>query len=187
MWPEYKQKKSQHPLEKVAIVYPAKLLVNGRVEKDMFPEWETVLSRIRIDITHERQSSYAKKLGILQTNQGPFDLGSVASTSTPRYVNHVTFNINREVAAGNQSLAGSSAVTISNRKFSVPLCASSSAYGVGNAASRRPGSSSRRPGSLGRSTSRSRSRTRSFSRNWRNAQPSEPSETQCPNQTVSNA
>ena len=102
LWPEYKQIKSQHPLAKVAIVYPAKLLVNGRVEKDMFPEWDTVLSGSRIDMTHESQSSYAKKLGILQTNQGPFDLGSVASTSTPRYVNHVTIDINREVAAGSQ-------------------------------------------------------------------------------------
>ena len=187
LWPEYKQIKSQHPLAKVAIVYPAKLLVNGRVEKDMFPEWDTVLSGSRIDMTHESQSSFAKKLGILQTNQGPFDLGSVASTSTPRYVNHVTIDINREVAAGSQPLAGSSADSISNRKSTVPLGASSSANGVGNAASRRPGSSSRRLGSPGRSTSRSRSRTRSFSRNGRNAQPSEPSENQSPNQTDSNA
>ena len=47
-------------------------------------------------MTHESQSSHAKKLGILLDNQGPFDFRPTASTSTPLYVNQGTIDINRQ-------------------------------------------------------------------------------------------
>ena len=38
LWPDFKQVKALNPSAKVAISYPAKLMVNGRVVKDLFPE-----------------------------------------------------------------------------------------------------------------------------------------------------
>ena len=145
LWPEYKQIKSQNPLTKVAIVYPAKLLVNGRVEKDLFPEWDAVLSGSRIDLTHESQSSYAKKLGIPKNNQGPFDFRPMASTSTPRYVNQVTIDINRQTDERGQPSAGSYASSLTKEKQTVVPGATPSANGVGHAppSGQRPGSPDR--------------------------------------------
>ena len=130
LWPVYKQLKSQIPLARVAIVYPAKLLVNGRVEKDLFPEWDAVLSGSRIDLTHESQSSYATKVGIPQNKQGPFDFRPMASTSTPRFVNQVTFDINRQTDERSQPPAGSYASSVTNEKTVIPG-ATSSANGTG--------------------------------------------------------
>ena len=87
LWPDYKQIKAQDPNAKVAIIYPAKLLVNGNVEKDLFPEWDTLMSGSRINLLHESQASHAKKVGILQKTQGPFGFGTTTSTSTPRHAN----------------------------------------------------------------------------------------------------
>lgn len=63
LWPEYKQIKGQNPYAKVAVVYPAKIIVNGHVVKDLFPEWDTLLRGSRIDLKHPSQSSYARKTG----------------------------------------------------------------------------------------------------------------------------
>ena len=43
LWPDFKQVKALNPSAKVAISYPAKLMVNGRVVKDLFPEWDLVI------------------------------------------------------------------------------------------------------------------------------------------------
>ena len=135
LWPEYKHIKSQNPLAKVEIVYPAKLLVNGRVEKDLFPEWDTVLSGSRIDLTHESQSSHAKRLGILQNKQGPFGFGATTSTSTPRYVNEVTIDINRQNDERSQPPVGSYADSIRNENPPGPPGVTSSTNAVGHASS----------------------------------------------------
>ena len=39
--PDLKQAKALNSLAKVTILYPAKLVVNGRVVKDLFPEWDS--------------------------------------------------------------------------------------------------------------------------------------------------
>ena len=104
----------------MAIVYPAKLLVNGRAEKDLFPEWDAALSGSRIDLTHESQSYYATKVAIPQNNQGPFDFRPMASTSTPRYVNQVTFDINRQTDERSQPPADSYASSVTNEKTVIP-------------------------------------------------------------------
>ncbi|MEW8548621.1 MAG: hypothetical protein AB2693_34400 [Candidatus Thiodiazotropha sp.] len=62
LWPEYKQIKVQNPNAKVAIVYPAKLIINGRVVKDLFPEWDNVLRGSRIDLKHASQYSFSRKI-----------------------------------------------------------------------------------------------------------------------------
>ena len=68
-------------------VYPTKLKVNDKVEKVLFPEWDTLMSGSRINLLHESQASHAKKVGILQKTQGPFGFGTTTSTSTPSHVN----------------------------------------------------------------------------------------------------
>ena len=109
--------------------------MNGRVEKDLFPELNTVLSESRIDLTHESQSSYAKKLGILQNNQGPVDFGPSMSTSTSCYVNQVTININHQTDERSQPPAVSYADSIRNENSAVPSGVTSGVNGVGPASS----------------------------------------------------
>ena len=60
LWPEYKQIKLQNPSAKVVLIYPAKLLVNQRVVKDLFPEWDSLINGSRIDITHPSQQSFGR-------------------------------------------------------------------------------------------------------------------------------
>lgn len=62
MWPAYKQLKQENPLSKVAIVYPAKLIMNGDVKMDLLPEWDSVLRGSRIDLDHPSQQSYTRAL-----------------------------------------------------------------------------------------------------------------------------
>ena len=63
LWPQYKDLKQEHPLSKVAIVYPAKLVMNGSVVTDLFPEWDEILRGSRIDMSHPSQQAYASKTG----------------------------------------------------------------------------------------------------------------------------
>lgn len=57
LWPSYKQLKQQNPLSRVAIVYPARLILDGKTMKDLFPEWDEILRGSRIDMTHPSQQS----------------------------------------------------------------------------------------------------------------------------------
>ena len=48
LWSELKYIKSRNPRAKVQIVYPAKLLVDGKVICDQFPEWAAALKGDRL-------------------------------------------------------------------------------------------------------------------------------------------
>ncbi|MEW8546070.1 MAG: hypothetical protein AB2693_21320 [Candidatus Thiodiazotropha sp.] len=55
LYREKKLLKSQNPSANISIQYPAKLVVNGRTEQDMFPEWFTLMRRSRLaDNTQSR-------------------------------------------------------------------------------------------------------------------------------------
>ena len=43
LWPRYKTERSKFPRSKVTIGFPAKLVINGRVVQDKFPDWFSVL------------------------------------------------------------------------------------------------------------------------------------------------
>ncbi|MCG8048310.1 MAG: hypothetical protein N0E48_22285 [Candidatus Thiodiazotropha endolucinida] len=43
LWPRYKAEKGKNPRAKVSIGFPAKLVINGRVVEDKFPDWFPVL------------------------------------------------------------------------------------------------------------------------------------------------
>ena len=62
LWPEYKRIKQENPYAKMSIVYPAKLIVNGRVAADLFPEWDVILGGSRIDLKHPSQEQYRAKV-----------------------------------------------------------------------------------------------------------------------------
>ena len=63
IWPEFKRRKSQNPSAKIVIAYPAKLIVNGHVVQDMFPEWDTLINGSRIDLGHPSQQSFVQRTG----------------------------------------------------------------------------------------------------------------------------
>lgn len=48
LWPDYKQLREAYPRSKISIVFPAKLVKDGRVVSDMFPHWNTVMQGNRI-------------------------------------------------------------------------------------------------------------------------------------------
>ena len=49
--------KKQFPNAKVSIQYPAKLIVDGRVHKDMFPRWREIIKRDRLNFEQDDGSS----------------------------------------------------------------------------------------------------------------------------------
>ena len=49
--------KKQFPNAKISIQYPAKLIVDGRVHKDMFPRWREIMKRDRLNFEHDDGSS----------------------------------------------------------------------------------------------------------------------------------
>ena len=50
LFEEKKRLKSQNPNATISIQYPAKLVMNGRVIKDKFPQWLTVMRSDRLDM-----------------------------------------------------------------------------------------------------------------------------------------
>lgn len=48
LWPSFKDAKRNNPRGSVKLVYPAKLIVNGRVEQDEFPDWNDIMSGRRV-------------------------------------------------------------------------------------------------------------------------------------------
>ena len=49
LFPLYKEYRDQNKYNKVSIQYPAKLLVNGVIKHDLFPDWSETMSGLRVD------------------------------------------------------------------------------------------------------------------------------------------
>lgn len=49
LWGEYKDLKRQCPSSKINLVYPAKIVQDGRVVRDCFPNWDNIMSNTRIN------------------------------------------------------------------------------------------------------------------------------------------
>ena len=43
LWPEYKSLKFKYPDDKITIAFPAKLIWGGRVKRDEFPDWVSIM------------------------------------------------------------------------------------------------------------------------------------------------
>ena len=73
LWPDYKLAKSRSKSNKVYIGYPAKLVVGGRVIKDVFPDWKSFMkgSRTGVDsVGTEKQqepTTVRRKTGHVRT------------------------------------------------------------------------------------------------------------------------
>lgn len=52
IWPYFKQARDSQKYRDVSIGYPAKLILNGKVVQDMFPDWFHVLRGSRVDSKH---------------------------------------------------------------------------------------------------------------------------------------
>ena len=62
LWPIYKTERAKNPDSSVYIGFPAKLVVRGRVIKDLFPDWFTVLRGSRCETTDgQKDQQYAQR------------------------------------------------------------------------------------------------------------------------------
>lgn len=57
LWRQFKELKLQNPNSKVSLVYPAKIIKDGRVIHDMFPLWDNIMSGSRIQINQRPQAN----------------------------------------------------------------------------------------------------------------------------------
>ena len=197
MWPAYKKLKEENPLSKVAIVYPAKLIMNGEVQMDLFPEWDTVLRGSRIDLDHPSQQSFTRTLNERNTVPKTTDAFSM---STPVGRTGTNYRCNQSVViptpmevASNSGPGG--AVNLGDGSAAAGTAADGSFLGDATSArgdqfktpksvppqAQRP-TSQRRPRSGTRTTSRSRSRSKSTTRMKTPTKPPD-HETQSPTQT----
>ena len=101
LWPEYKQQKAKDPSARVAIVFPAKLLVNGTVVRDLFPEWDHLLKGSRIDMTHASQQSVNRNI-----SAGPSEASQLNKQSTPVVSHTVAKEVNNDNAIQMPSTEG---------------------------------------------------------------------------------
>ena len=53
LWPQFKAARSD-PANRAGIGYPAKLIVNGEVVCDMFPDWDSIMRGSRISIQYQQ-------------------------------------------------------------------------------------------------------------------------------------
>ena len=62
LWSKYKELKSKYPSGGLKLAFPAKLVVNGQVKEDLFPEWSDIIytSRTKNTIPHTFISTNAK-------------------------------------------------------------------------------------------------------------------------------
>ena len=83
LWPEYKQQKAKDPSARVVMMFPAKLLVNGTIIQDLFPECDQLLIGSRVDRTHTSQQSVNRNI-----SPGPNEASQLNKQSTP-VVRHI--------------------------------------------------------------------------------------------------
>lgn len=73
LWTDVKSIKARNPKAKCQIVYPAKLIVDGKVFRDEFPDWATVMMSSRLgNFTHIDNSVLTRQR---TTKEQPRDLG----------------------------------------------------------------------------------------------------------------
>ena len=71
LWPELKRLRGMHPKSKISIVFPAKIVADGRVVADMFPDWSQVLNgdRITTNAHHSPNGNYSHQSLSLKPHQ----------------------------------------------------------------------------------------------------------------------
>lgn len=86
LWPEYKELKSRNPNGKVRIIFPAKLVMYGKVIKDMFPNWNEYVNTSRVYshtmYTHRSENSYQNTTTTVASSHEPNDPSEGKQTPT---------------------------------------------------------------------------------------------------------
>lgn len=84
LWPRYKDMRSRHTGSNVNIVYPAKLVHNGKVVVDMFPQWDELMRRSRVNHTQpsgQRSPDRSHNTRAHENNQPPHVMHVAANAS----------------------------------------------------------------------------------------------------------
>ena len=86
LWPQFKSARA-NPAKRVCMGFPAKLIVNGAVVCDLFPDWDRIMkgSRIAIDQRDQQNNPVGALGSTIPTTNG----SSMKTGSSPR--NHVEF------------------------------------------------------------------------------------------------
>ena len=82
LWCDYQTLKSRYPDDKVTIAFPAKLIWNGKVKHDEFPDWKSILKGDNID---RGQPTFVMQAPAprLSTSQQPFQPSQPSRSGTP--------------------------------------------------------------------------------------------------------
>lgn len=189
LWSDYKQARANNRNAKIAILYPAKLMLNGSIVKDLFPEWDAVTRGSRLDMNHPSQRSLLKHFetgfsGVAaQPNQStPMGLPTVSSSRGGEADMEATFQDDatqppNEAAAGSDQpqpnviqiskVSEHSATGDTQAVFKAPQDISSAHQ------SRKVSLSETGKGAKSASNSRSRSNSRARSKSAQRSQPSD--------------
>jgi len=76
LWPKLRHCQKYNPRVNVKIVYPAKLLVNGRLAEDALPEWDQYVHNDRLDIPDLTNLSTANNVDPVSTANSDVRTGS---------------------------------------------------------------------------------------------------------------
>ena len=61
LWADYKAKKPKYPRGKVFIGFPAKLVVDGEVVRDVLPDWQTIMKGSRNATSDSGKSTISER------------------------------------------------------------------------------------------------------------------------------
>ena len=80
LWPQFKSERA-NPSNRVSMVYPAKLLVNGVVVSNKFPEWDRIMRGSRISIVEGDDQTSSNSVN-MNTNSAQRNLNSLTGCYT---------------------------------------------------------------------------------------------------------
>ena len=101
LWEETKRIKSKQPRSKCQIVYPAKLIVDGKVMRDEFPQWSNAIQGNRlVDFTHIDQNDLVFELASKHDNTQESCQQRVSFATTQDTVLRINGNTNSYASGG---------------------------------------------------------------------------------------
>lgn len=84
LWPEFKNVRQAYPDKRVNLVYPAKIIIDGRVHANAFPDWDPTINRSRIHSNSTPTTQSASSLGPrVSPATHPVHSSSQPATTTP--------------------------------------------------------------------------------------------------------
>lgn len=132
LYPMYKEYRDQNKYNKVSIQYPAKLVVNGAVIRDMFPDWSEIMSGFRVDSrqlftsidSHQKESmNVAPSTGTTSNlNTGTISIGQASGAQiNPPIETRENIQVNESQSSGERSSEEGRAIAYRPWSSSKPL------------------------------------------------------------------